>query len=276
MALPTILRTASRGRHCMRTSGARLSGRWMLVLPEALAGSASATQIAEGMTRALADRGASVVRLTVDPACDRSRLGALLAGAADAQNGAPLQGIVSLLSLAEGTHPEHRALSLGVASSFTLIQALADSAVGARLWTVTRNAVSAMPGEEPSVEQAQLWGLGRVAALESPHIWGGLIDFRADPGRPAAVPDPRSFRRAAAALASPGAEDQLAIRGSGVYGRRLVRATTDPTGPGWRPRNTVLVTGEIAEATAEPLVRRLLADGAEHVVLAGPAAPSRP
>ncbi|MEV4031695.1 SDR family NAD(P)-dependent oxidoreductase [Streptomyces umbrinus] len=253
-------------------SGARLSGRWMLVLPETLEETAFAAQIAEGMTRALADRGASVVRLAVDPACDRSSLGALLAGAADEQDGAPLQGIVSLLSLAEGTHPDHPALSLGVASSFTLIQALAESAVGARLWTVTRNAVGAMPGEEPSVEQAQLWGLGRVAALESPHTWGGLIDFGADPGRPAAVPAPRAFQRAAAALAAPGAEDQLAIRGSGMYGRRLVRATTDPTGPGWRPRKTVLVTGEIAEATAEPLVRRLLADGAEHVVLAGPAA----
>ncbi|MGI3204609.1 hypothetical protein ACRJ4W_53750, partial [Streptomyces sp. GLT-R25] len=165
-------------------SGARLSGRWMLVLPETLEESAFAAQIAEGMTRALADRGASVVRLAVDPACDRSSLGALLAGAADEQDGAPLQGIVSLLSLAEGMHPDHLSLSLGVASSFTLIQALADSAVGARLWTVTRNAVGAMPGEEPSVEQAQVWGLGRVAALESPHTWGGLIDFGADPGRP--------------------------------------------------------------------------------------------
>ncbi|WP_381558037.1 SDR family NAD(P)-dependent oxidoreductase [Streptomyces eurythermus] len=249
-------------------TGARFSGRWLLLLPETPQGPAFAARAAEGMARAMADRGAEVATLGIDPAGDRSRMSALLAEAAEAADSAPLHGIVSFLALAEGTHPDHPGLPLGVAASATLIQAAADAQVGARLWTVTRGAVSALPREEASVEQAQVWGLGRVAALELPYLWGGLLDFRADTD----IADPRSFRRAAAVVAaSPEGEDQVAIRGSGVYGRRLVRSAAAATGAGWRPRGTVLVVGEVA-AVAEPLVRRLLADGAEHVVLAGPAA----
>jgi acyl transferase domain-containing protein/NADPH:quinone reductase-like Zn-dependent oxidoreductase/acyl carrier protein len=275
-------------------TGARLSGRWLLLLPETPQNPAFAEQAAEGMARALADRGAEVATLGIDPAGDRSRMSTLLAEAAEVPDSAPLQGIVSFLALAEGTHPDHSRLPLGLAASSTLIQAAADAQVGARLWTVTRNAVSALPKEEPSVEQAQVWGLGRVAALELPHLWGGLIDFYADTdtdadidtgtrththtatrtgiGTGTGIADPRSFRRAAAVLAaSPDGEDQVAIRGSGVYGRRLARSAAATTAPGWRPRGTVLVVGEVA-AVAEPLTRRLLTDGAEHVVLAGPAA----
>ncbi|MER6912296.1 SDR family NAD(P)-dependent oxidoreductase [Streptomyces sp. NPDC000594] len=256
-------------------SGARLSGRWLLLKGEAPAEDPSATHIADGMARALADLGAEVMTLAVDPACDRSRMRALLTEAADERNGGPLRGIVSLLPLAEGAHPGHPALPLGVAASLTLVQAAGEAAVGARLWTVTRNAVGVLPREEPSAEQAGIWGLGRVAALEYPHLWGGLIDFRADPGRPGSGPDARSFRRAARVLAAPGGpgggEDELAIRSAGAYGRRLVRVTAGSAGAGWRPRGTVLVVGEVA-AVAEPLARRLLADGAERVVLAGPTA----
>ncbi|WP_369172896.1 SDR family NAD(P)-dependent oxidoreductase [Streptomyces sp. R28] len=254
-------------------SGARLSGRWLLLKGETSAESSFAAHVADGMARALADRGAEVVTLAVDPACDRSRMSALLAEVADARDGGPLRGIVSLLPLAEGVHPGHPAPALGVAASLTLVQAVGDSVAGARLWTVTRNAVSVLPREEPSGEQAEIWGLGRVAALEFPHLWGGLIDFRAAPEeRPGSGPDSRSFRRAVGVLAaSGGGEDELAIRSAGAYGRRLVRATAGTPGADWRPRGTVLVVGEIA-AVAEPLSRRLLDDGAERVVLAGPPA----
>ncbi|MER7216692.1 SDR family NAD(P)-dependent oxidoreductase [Streptomyces eurythermus] len=256
-------------------TGARLSGRWLLLLPETPRCPAFAAHAAEGMARAMADRGAEVVTLGIDPAGDRYRMSALLAEAAEAKqapDSAPLHGIVSFLALAEGTHPDHPGLPLGVAASSTLIQAAADAQAGARLWTVTRGAVSALPREEASVEQAQVWGLGRVAALELPYLCGGLLDFPADTDTDTDIADPRSYRRAAAVLAaSPEGEDQVAVRGPGVYGRRLVRSAAATTGPGWRPRGTVLVVGEVA-AVAEPLARRLLADGAEHVVLAGPAA----
>ncbi|MET9520695.1 SDR family NAD(P)-dependent oxidoreductase, partial [Streptomyces sp. NPDC002994] len=275
-------------------TGPRLSGRWLLLLPEPSQDSARnpalAPHIAEGMARALADRGAEVVTLGVDPADERSHVRVLLAEAAQGPGGAPLQGIVSLLALVDGTNPEHSEhpahpnLPPGVGASFTLIQAAADADVGARLWTVTRSAVSALPGEEPAAVQAQIWGLGRVAALELPHVWGGLLDLPADVHTDARGQD--SYRRAAAVLAaSADGEDEVAVRSAGTYGRRLVRSAPAPAagagtaaaagasaaGPNWRPRGAALVIGDVA-AVAEPLARRLLDDGAEHVVLAGPAA----
>ena len=67
-----------------------------------------------------------------------------------------------------------------MAGTLLLIQALGDTGIGARLWVLTRGAVAAGREPEPvSVTQAQVWGLGRVAALEHPDRWGGLIDLPA-------------------------------------------------------------------------------------------------
>ena len=83
-----------------------------------------------------------------------------------------------------------------------------------------------------------MWGLGRVAALEHPDRWGGLIDVPP-------VLDERAASRLCAVLAGCG-EDQVAVRSSGVWGRRLVRASLPPDRDGahaWTPAGTVLVTG---------------------------------
>ena len=45
-----------------------------------------------------------------------------------------------------------------------------------RTWCITRQAQS-VAGEPACLQQAALWGLGRVAALERPRAWGGLIDI---------------------------------------------------------------------------------------------------
>ncbi|MGQ5668825.1 hypothetical protein, partial [Streptomyces sp. ECR2.10] len=44
-------------------------------------------------------------------------------------------------------------------------------------------------------------------------------------------------------LLGSGPEDQLAVRPSGVFGRRLERVTPAGESAVWRPRGTVLVTG---------------------------------
>ncbi|MGO4758064.1 hypothetical protein AB4212_57275, partial [Streptomyces sp. 2MCAF27] len=57
------------------------------------------------------------------------------------------------------------------------LQALGDVGAAARLWCVTRGAVSVGGGDavvSPGV--GRVWGLGRVAALEAPEVWGGLVD----------------------------------------------------------------------------------------------------
>ncbi|MFJ8888950.1 SDR family NAD(P)-dependent oxidoreductase [Streptomyces sp. NPDC102402] len=237
---------------------ARLSGRWLLVLPEALTGSAAA----ESARQALADRGATVEPFVVNPAAaDRSLLRARLAESADRAETEPLTGILSLLALAEDRHPGHSAVLPGLAGTLTLAQAAADAGTEARLWAVTFGAVAVSPTETPSPVQAQVWGLGRVAALELPVCWGGLADLPA-------TADARAFQQLAGILAAPGTDDQVAVRASGTYGRRLVQAPAATAAAKIRPRGTVLVIGDIA-AVAGPLARRLLAGGAERIVLAG-------
>ncbi|MFD9734909.1 type I polyketide synthase [Umezawaea sp. NPDC059074] len=142
-----------------------------------------------------------------------------------------------------------------VAEALLTVQALAD--VAAPLWLVTRDAVMTGRADRPSnPEAAQLWGFGRVVALEHPERWGGLVDLPADL-------DKRAKDRFAAVLA--GSEDQVAVRSSGVFGRRLVHAPASG-GTAWTPRGTVLVTGGTG-ALGGHVARWLAGAGAEHVVL---------
>ncbi|WP_354671059.1 SDR family NAD(P)-dependent oxidoreductase [Streptomyces sp. MA15] len=238
----------------------RMSGRWLLVLPEGPAGDAAA----DAARQHLAARGAVVESFTVSPAAtDRSLLRARLAETADRPGAEPLTGILSLLSLAEGEHPDHPAVPLGLAATLTLAQAAADAGTGARLWAVTEGAVTVTAAEVPSPAQAQVWGLGRVAALELPTLWGGLADLPAG-----GAADARSWQQLAVLLAAPGTDDQVAVRGSGIFGRRIVHAPLAPAGGARPTHGTALVVGDIA-GVAEPLARRLLASGTAHVVLAG-------
>ena len=64
----------------------------------------------------------------------------------------------------------------GCTDMLAAVQALDE--VMAPLWVLTRGAVSVGRSdrlENPSL--ATVWGLGRVAALEVPQRWGGLIDL---------------------------------------------------------------------------------------------------
>jgi short-subunit dehydrogenase/acyl carrier protein len=116
-------------------------------------------------------------------------------------------------------------------------------------------------GESPDPAQAAVWGLGRVAALEVPQRWGGLIDVPPEvTGRAAA-----RFR---AILADEGhGEDQVAIREAGIAARRLVRAPAGAPRRPWRPAGTVLITGGTG-ALGGHAARWAAESGAGHVVLA--------
>ncbi|WP_409180804.1 type I polyketide synthase [Amycolatopsis sp. VS8301801F10] len=221
----------------------RLAGTWLVVT----AAGQSGHPLARECRDALADAGAKTRTLELpDGAGDRGEIAALVADD-------ELSGVLSLLSLDE-TH--------GLTQTVALVQALGDRRLEAPLWTVTSGAVAAVPGEAPkNPAQAGLWGLGRVAALEHPDRWGGLVD----------VPETLAGRAAKrlTALLVPGGEDQVAIRETGVLGRRLLRAAT-PRGEEtpWTPRETALITGEADKIGGH--VARLLADrGASRVVLAG-------
>ncbi|MFG2943587.1 beta-ketoacyl reductase, partial [Streptomyces sp. NPDC048282] len=159
-------------------------------------------------------------------------------------------GVVSLLALDE---------SAGLAGTLELVQALGDVGVGAPLWCVTRGAVG-VGGADRVVGsvQAGVWGFGRVAALEYPERWGGLVDL------PESV-DGRVVDGLAAVLSGGAGEDQVAVRSAGVFGRRLVRVGRAGVGE-WSPRGTVLVTGGTG-ALGGHVARWLAGRGVEHLVL---------
>ncbi|WP_340563422.1 SDR family NAD(P)-dependent oxidoreductase [Streptomyces sp. GSL17-111] len=153
-------------------------------------------------------------------------------------------------------HPAHPGLSRGLSA---LPGAVRED--GAPVWVVTRGAVAAGDGESADPAAAQLWAMGRVAALERPHRWGGALDLPEHPDADAA-------RRMAAVLAGAhGDEDQLAVRASGLLARRLAPHPPRPATP-WRPRGTVLVTGGTGALGAH-VARWLAGRGAPHLVLAG-------
>ncbi|MFE9122398.1 type I polyketide synthase [Streptomyces sp. NPDC007172] len=269
--------------------GPVLTGRWLVVVPEEAAAHAWVAGVTDALTQAgatLAEVRVSGAELTRETLAER--LAEYASGAHDASDAFDasgeaerIAGVVSLLALAEQPHPAHPVLPAGLAGTVALVQALGDTEIDARLWAVSSGAVSTGRNDRvASPAQAQTWGLGRVVALEHPERWGGLVDLPQ-------TPDTRTAARLAGILAGVGAEDQLAVRGSGVFVRRLVRAeSSTPAGPAkgntsesaatpWTPRGTVLITGGTG-ALGPHLARWLAREGAEHLVLTSRRGPDAP
>ncbi|MFG2747186.1 type I polyketide synthase, partial [Streptomyces chartreusis] len=242
----------------------RLNGTWLIAVDEStpaeLADAAAASLRAVGADVRVATRSAvnpetGVTVGTGSAADPEAGVTVGTGSAADPETG-----------VAEGTGPaaEPERPYAGVLSLLAdpvHVLALAQAHPESRLWCVTLGAV-AVSGREGPVrpEQAAVWGLGRVMALEQPDRWGGLVDM---PDEPSA----RLWQRVAAVLAAGGAgEDQLAVRASGVHAARLVRDRSARQTRSWRPRGTVLVTGATG-ALGGHLTRWLAAGGAEHLVL---------
>jgi acyl transferase domain-containing protein len=155
-----------------------------------------------------------------------------------------------------------------LATTVRTVQALGDAGLGAKLWCVTSGAVSIGEHDPLSTpEQGQLWGLGRVVALEHGDRWGGLIDVPAEW-------DDVTRERFAAALVGP--ENQVAIRRGGAYGRRLVHAPAVLGGGAWSPPSgTVLITGGTGGLGAR-LARWMVERGVSKLVLTSRRGPEAP
>ncbi|MFI1711774.1 type I polyketide synthase [Streptomyces griseoruber] len=239
-------------------AGSPLTGRWLVVAP---AGTADGS-LAGAVTDALGTAGAEAVLWEHAPDEERAEAAARLAGLG------ALSGVLALPAEGGETSPADTLLR-----TVRLVQALGDAEVTAPLWLATRGAVAtARSDDAPEPAQAALWGLGRVAALELAGRWGGLVDL------PRTV-DRRAAARLAAVLARTGDEDQIAVRASGVFVRRLLHAEDQPapqTGAsGWRPRGTVLITGGTGALGAR-VARWAAEQGAEHLVLTGRRGPDAP
>ncbi|MFD9545634.1 SDR family NAD(P)-dependent oxidoreductase, partial [Streptomyces sp. NPDC060022] len=149
----------------------------------------------------------------------------------------------------------------GWSETLAVVQELGEVTVP--LWVVTRGAVSVGGSDRlGDPDLAAVWGLGRVAALEVPGRWGGLIDL------PEAV-DSVIAERLVQVLAAGGGEDQVAVRESGVFARRLARAIPAAVpGTPWNPdpSGTVLVTGGTGALGVE-VARWLAGRGVPHLLL---------
>ncbi|MCD9141059.1 SDR family NAD(P)-dependent oxidoreductase [Streptomyces albireticuli] len=245
--------------------GTTLTGTWLVVVPTTPTDHTWAVD-------ALTATGARALVVTMDATRpDRAAWAGKLRTAAD---GREVAGVLSLLALDERSLPEHPTVGAAPGATLVLLQAWHDAGTdGARLWCVTRGAVSVTGADPvPRPVQAQVWGLGRVAALERPERWGGLLDI------PEAVDAPLA-NRLCRALAGPSDEDQLAVRASGVFVRRLVPAPLAESREvrDWKPSSSgvVLVTGGTGGLGGH-VARWLASRGAGHLVLTSRRGPEAP
>ncbi len=225
------------------------AGTWLAVVPAALDGDAWITSV----LGAVRESGVELTVLTVG-VTDRAAL-------AETLTGREFDGILSLLALDETPSAAEPSLPSGLVATLALVQALDDAGASGALWCLTREAMAPRQIDKVvSPAQALVWGFGRVVAVENPSRWGGMIDLPAETDR-------RTGARIAAALAGSDDEDQLSVRASGLFARRLVRA---PGRSGetatWGPSGTTLITGGTGALGAR-LARRLAEAGAEHLLL---------
>jgi malonyl CoA-acyl carrier protein transacylase/NAD(P)-dependent dehydrogenase (short-subunit alcohol dehydrogenase family)/acyl carrier protein len=233
-----------------------LPGTWLLLIP--VEPSAWTDPIVDTVTEAADD----VLSVSVKQ-WERGELAAAL------NDVGPVAGVVSLLGFEGSGVPPSPGVPAGVVSTVTLVQALGDAGIDAPLWCLTSGAVAVDAGDPaPNPERAAIWGLGRVAALEYPPRWGGLVDLPA-------TPCPDAVARLVDVLVGDAGEDQVALRATGAWGRRLVPAPVDTaTAAPVGPQGTVLVTGGTGALGAH-VARWLARLGTEHLLLVsrrGPAA----
>ncbi|WP_425587205.1 type I polyketide synthase [Streptomyces sedi] len=227
---------------------ATLTGTWLVISDDGTG--------TEPVTAALTRHGAHVHPLHTGDTPDRATLAALL------PTDQPIAGVLSLLAL-DPTPPAGT-----LAATLALVQALDDRDLAAPLWCATRGAVTVGAADPPArPDQATLWGLGRVAALERPEGWGGLIDLPETLDAPAAA-------RLAGILGRAQGEDQLALRPAGVHARRLLPAPPGPT-TDWHPTGTALVTGGTG-SLGRHLAHWLVDRGAPHLLLTSRRGPEAP
>ncbi|MEU3188900.1 type I polyketide synthase [Streptomyces sp. NPDC006923] len=239
--------------------GGVFHGTWLVIT----SGTPDSDHWADALTRTLTGRGARIRRITLDAGTtDRAALtDRLRETLAEDGEGPAVGGVLSLLALDERPYPGRPSLTAGLAATTVLVQALGDAGIEGRLWAATHGAVSTGRNDRlTNPLQAQVWGLGRTAAHEYPDAWGGLVDLPE-------TADERALGRLADILAGSGGEDQVAVRGSGVFVRRLVRVVGGSEGVGgWSVRGSVLVTGGTGALGGE-VARWLVGCGAERLVL---------
>jgi acyl transferase domain-containing protein len=215
-----------------------LRGRWLVVQGESL----ESTTLAQRFCQALQEQGAEVGLLSWGPEAPASEL---LVWAE--------RGVISCLDAAGPS-----AAADSVMTALDLLRALLSAGARAPLWLITQAAVAVSEREAPQPERAALWGIARVAQLELPRAFGGVLDLDAEPDMAALTLALHELSRAS--------EQQLALRAGHVLACRLTRAERPRTTRAFQARGTALVTGGTGALGAH-VARKLAQAGADHVVL---------
>ncbi len=257
---------------------ARYEFRWNKINTAASDPTESATWLLIGdnadavapLIEALTERGQHhrIIGLPASDA-DEQELAATLRSAAEQT---PALRIVDFSAVESDTVPSQRSLSrvqhqvLG--GTRRLFRAAAAAELRSPIWVITRGAQRITDTDTVSPEQTALWGFGRAASLELPHLWGGLADV----AEGTADEWSRVINHASA---EPRSEDQIAVRGPEVYVPRLVRRSGAPSSTPLALRDdaTYLVTGGLGSIGLE-IAGYLAANGAKHLVLTSRHAPN--
>ncbi|GAO41451.1 hybrid non-ribosomal peptide synthetase/type I polyketide synthase [Flavihumibacter petaseus] len=237
--------------------------RWLILADEGgLAVSTAAQLEAAGNT------------VTVIYSNDRNALTSLWQ---ECQRTDPLYGVIHLWSLSIPSQSDaqeyatERQYDLGVNSVLSLVQLLSQRpGASPRLWLVTRGAQCTAPGEQVSVEQAALWGLGKVISFEFPDLQCIRIDLdgQLQNGQEAAI----LLRH----LMMTGKEDQLAFRKGKRFVLRLVphqSTQQEPPALQFREEATYLITGGMG-ALGLCMANWMVDHGARYLVLMGRSEPT--
>ncbi len=144
-------------------------------------------------------------------------------------------------------------------AALELVQSLARLPRPPRLWLVTRSSQAVGTAGPLAVEQASLWGLGRVLAQEHPELRCVCVDVEQADGA-----------ELVEELVRPDGEDQTAWRGGQRFVPRLERSAPSASPSSWtcRADATYLITGGLG-AIGLCVARRLVDGGARHLVLVG-------
>ena len=143
-------------------------------------------------------------------------------------------------------------------SALEVLGSLDDLSGGTTVWLVTRGGVSTGPTDPADVAQSLLHGLARVAVLEHPAVFGGVVDLDAT-----AEPD---WQTVVSHVSGAHGEDELALRSDRVLTRRLRPARHLTSPDTFTTSGTALVTGGRG-ALGRHLAGWLAARGAERIVL---------
>lgn len=215
-----------------------------------------------------------VVGLPVSDADEEALTDALRAAATDD----PTLRIVHVAALEAAAAPSMRSLLrmqhriLG--GTRRLFRAAVAAELRSPIWIVTRGAQRVTDTDTVAPHQSCLWGFGRAASLELPHVWGGLADL-SEGGDNAADEWSALIDRIAASHGAAVRDDQLALRDRAVYMPRLARRSAPPSGVPLQLRDdaTYLVTGGLGAIGLE-IAGYLAANGARNLVLTSRRAPS--